>query len=349
MLGESLKLQPVTSNPLNAETPLSALEETATPVDLFYVRNHFDVPVIDEDQFILHVKGEVAKPVRLTLAQIKGFPEVNLRMVMECAGNGRTSMRPTIKGTPWDLGAISQGVFTGTPLKHILELAGYAKDSNEVKFTGADRGEVRTGDNVPYARSLPLDVALHTDTLVAWALNDQPLTSEHGFPIRLVVPGWYGMASVKWLEEITVLQQPFKGFFQFEEYVYLSEEGVPDHTPDTQMRVRSLILNPLDKAVIDLAPVQVSGIAWTGNGPVTKVEVSFDDGEHWDEAQIESPSSEYGTYHWQYSWRPESTDTYQITARAYDSEGHVQPLKSLWNKGGYGNNKAHQITVDVQD
>lgn len=349
MQGKSLALQPVTSDPLNAETPLSALQEAITPADLFYIRNHFDIPMMDVDQYTLQVNGEVANPLRLTLAQIKELPAVELQVVMECAGNGRTSMRPAIKGTPWDLGAISQGVFTGTPLKGLLDLAGFAKDSLEVKFTGADRGEVRTGGKVPYARSLPLEIALHPDTLVAWKLNHQPLSWEHGFPLRLVVPGWYGMASVKWLAEITVLKKPFRGFFQTEEYVYLSEEGVTDHTPVTQMRVRSLILNPLDQAVIDMAPVQVSGIAWTGNGPITKVEVSFNDGERWDEAQIESPSSEYGTYRWQYSWRPESTDTYQITARAHDSEGHVQPLKSLWNRGGYGNNKAHQITVDVQD
>jgi DMSO/TMAO reductase YedYZ molybdopterin-dependent catalytic subunit len=210
-------------------------------------------------------------------------------------------------------------------------------------------GEIFTGENTPYARSLPLDMALHPDTLVAWKMNDQPLSREHGFPVRLVVPRWYGMASVKWLQEITILTQPFQGFFQTKEYIYLSEEGVPDHTPVSQMRVRSLILNPPDSSVLELEPIQVSGIAWTGIGKVTKVEISFDDGQHWTDTNLDPPASSYGYHRWQYTWRPESTGRYQITARAYDSAGQVQPLAARWNKGGYGNNKVHQITVVLKD
>jgi DMSO/TMAO reductase YedYZ molybdopterin-dependent catalytic subunit len=218
-----------------------------------------------------------------------------------------------------------------------------------MKLTVVDRGEVRSGGNAPYARSLPISVALHRDSLVAWNLNDQPLSREHGFPVRLVVPGWYGMASVKWLAEISVLNQPFQGIFQTEEYIYLEEEGVPDHNPVSQMRVRSLIVNPSNSSVLNLGTIEISGIAWTGIGRVTKVEISLDGGENWLETLVEPPNSSYGIFRWQYTWRPKSTGSYQMTARAYDSEGHVQPLTSRWNKGGNGNNKIHHTSVKVGD
>jgi DMSO/TMAO reductase YedYZ molybdopterin-dependent catalytic subunit len=340
-------LQPVTKRPYNAETPLPVLRKDRTPTELFYVRNHFDVPSIDINEFQLHVNGAVANPLELTLSQLRASPKNSLLVVMECAGNGRASMKPAIKGTPWDIGAISQAEFTGTPLYTLLREADISDNVTEVRFTGADRGEIRTGGIESYARSLPLDVALHPDTLLVWEMNGEPLSQQHGYPLRLVVPGWYGMASVKWLREITLLTQPFEGFFQTPEYVYIGEEGTRDETPVSNMRVRSLILEPEVDGFYEQDEIQVAGIAWTGEGKVTKVELSFDDGEQWVEADITPSRSSYGASRWEYVWRPASSGKFTITVRAQDSNGNLQPLHSLWNKGGYGNNYSHQTNVSV--
>jgi len=227
MIEKSLKLQPVTEEPYNAETPLSALGHDLTPTNLFYVRNHFEVPTLDADQFVLRVNSAVANPLKMSLEELKEYPGRNLSVVMECAGNGRASMNPPIKGTPWNFGAISVANFSGIRLHQILELAGYSENGCEVLFAGADQGVIRSGEIEPYARSLPMEMALHEDTILAWQMNGEPLPLQHGFPLRLVVPGWYGMTAVKWLREITVLTKPFEGFFQTKEYVYSSEKGIP--------------------------------------------------------------------------------------------------------------------------
>ena len=347
MNGKSLKLKPVSDKTYNAETPFAALHSKVTPADLFYVRNHFDVPSLDINQFSLKINDSAANQNELSIEQLIKFPERDLHVVMECAGNGRASMTPTIKGTPWNLGAISQARFTGTSLHNILESVGYPKDAIEVRFTGMDQGKVRPGGTAQYARSLPLEVALHEDTILAWQMNGEPLPLQHGFPLRLVVPNWYGMASVKWLGEITVLTEPFEGFFQTEDYVYIGEDGTTDETPVSNIRVRSLILEPADGLAIKKDIIEVSGLAWTGKGTITKVEISFDQGTQWIEAKIEPPTSPYGTYRWKHLWSPKSAGRYAITTRAYDSEGNVQPLDSRWNKGGYGNNVVHQLKVSI--
>jgi DMSO/TMAO reductase YedYZ molybdopterin-dependent catalytic subunit len=347
MTGKSLKLKPVSDKPFNAETPFAALHSDVTPADLFYVRNHFDVPSLDINQFSLIINGAAAKQNQLSIEQLKKFPERDLHVVMECAGNGRASMNPTIKGTPWNLGAISQANFTGTSLRNILESVDYTKNAIEVRFTGMDQGMVRTGGMAQFARSLPLEVALHEDTMLAWQMNGDPLPLQHGFPLRLVVPSWYGMASVKWLEEIAVLTEPFEGFFQTKEYVYIDEDGTANETPVSNMRVRSLILEPADGSAIKKDTIQVSGVAWTGKGSITKVEFSFDQGTQWIEVNIDPPTSPYGTYRWKYLWRPETPGQYTIAVRAYDSEGNIQPLNSRWNKGGYGNNVIHQLKISI--
>ncbi len=347
MMGKSLELKPVSKSPYNAETPLPALRNERTPAELFYVRNHFEVPSIEINQFQLSVNGAVSNPLELTLDQVKAYPKNSLLVVMECAGNGRASMNPAIKGTPWDLGAISQAEFTGTSLQNLLAQAGLTGEASEVLFTGLDQGELRTGEVESYARSLPREVALHPDTLLVWEMNGAPLSQQHGCPLRLVVPGWYGMASVKWLREITVLTRQFEGFFQSQEYVYIGEEGVSDNTPVSSMRVRSLILEPETGAAHKQDHIQVAGIAWTGEGRVTKVELSFDGGQHWDEAQTGPSSSLFEVIRWEYSWQPNQRGEYTILARAYDSSGDVQPLSSRWNKGGYGNNSAQRIKISI--
>jgi DMSO/TMAO reductase YedYZ molybdopterin-dependent catalytic subunit len=347
MAGKTLKLQPVTNDPYNAETPFNALQDEHTPIDLFYVRNHFSAPTINIIQFELEVNGAVANPFKLTLDRLRKFPARSLLLVMECAGNGRASMKPAIKGTPWNLGAISQAEFSGTSLSYLLTEADLTKNAIEVRFTGADQGKIRSGAIQPYARSLPLEVAMHPDTLLVWEMNGKPLDQQHGYPLRLVVPGWYGMASVKWLQEITVLTEPFNGFFQTQEYIYIGEEGIPDNTPVSNMRVRSLILQPESDTAHQKDEIQVTGIAWTGEGEVTKVELSFDGGNQWIDANTVAPTSSYSVTRWVYAWYPENQGDYRIMVRAYDSKGESQPLNALWNEGGYGNNAYHQVILSV--
>jgi DMSO/TMAO reductase YedYZ molybdopterin-dependent catalytic subunit len=344
---KTLKLHPVTQNPYNAETPFNALLDEQTPADLFYVRNHFSVPSININRFELEVNGAVANPLKLTLDRLRKYPARSLLLVMECAGNGRAGMKPAIKGTSWRLGAISQAEFSGTSLSNLLAEADLAENATDVRFTGADQGEIRSGEIEPYARSLPLEVAMHPDTILVWEMNGKPLDQQHGCPLRLVVPGWYGMAAVKWLQEITVLIERFTGFFQTQEYVYIGEEGIPDHTLVSNMRVRSLILEPEAKTDHEKDEIQVTGIAWTGVGEVTKVELSFDGGRQWVEAHINRSRSPYGAIRWEYIWYPDHQGEYTILARAYDSNDETQPLNSRWNEGGYGNNSCHQVKLSV--
>jgi DMSO/TMAO reductase YedYZ molybdopterin-dependent catalytic subunit len=341
-------LQAVSEFPFNAETPISALGIDPTPVELFYVRNHFDVPALDSDRYTIRINGAVTNPFNLTLDQLHQYPEQNLTMVMECAGNGRSSMSPAINGTAWNLGAISQAQFTGTPLSNILESVTFSGDIQEIKFTGSDQGIIHTGEKQAYARSLPLEIAMLPDTLLVWKMNGEPLSPHHGFPLRLLVPGWYGMASVKWLQEITALTRPYEGFFQSQEYVYMGEEGIPDHTPVTNMRVRSLIVALEAGSSHGKDSIHISGIAWSGDGKVVKVELSFNGGESWIEADLGSTSSNYEVTRWEYNWQPKGTGKFKLIARATDSSGYTQPLKSLWNKGGYGNNSVHQINIFVE-
>lgn len=347
-MNQHLKLHPVTEQPINAETPLNSLSNAHTPTNLFYIRNHFDIPELDSKQYQLKINGSVTDPLELTLEQLNEFPEKSLTMVMECAGNGRSSMRPAIKGTAWNLGAISQAQFAGTPLHYVLEAANLTKDTKEIRFTGADHGLLRTGETENYIRSLPLEMALHPDTLLAWEMNGETLSSQHGFPLRLVVPGWYGMASVKWLREITALTRSFNGFFQSQEYVYIGEQGIPDQTPVTYMRVRSLIIEPEDSSGLKKGEIRMSGIAWSGDGAVVKVELSFDGGDSWKETTLQASSSTYEVTRWEYDWQPKSAGRYEIISRATDSSGNTQPLKSLWNQGGYGNNSTHKINLLIK-
>ena len=311
---------------------------------MFYVRNHFSVPSININQFELELNGAVANPFRLTLDRLKEYPARNLLLVMECAGNGRASTKPAIKGAPWKLGAISQAELSGTSLNNLLAEADLAGNAAEVRFTGANQGVIRNNKIEPYARSLALEVAMHPDTLLVWEMNGKPLDQQHCCPLRLVV-GWYGMASVKWLQKITVITKPFKGFFQTQEYIYIGEEGIPDNTPGSKMRVRSLILEPEANADYEKDEVQVTGIAWSGQGEVTKVELSFDGGRQWVEAHINRSTSAYGAFRWEYIWHPEIRGEYTIIATAYDSFGETQPLNSRWNEGGYGNKVSHQVKL----
>lgn len=345
------KLVLVEERPFNAEAPLAALAEPLTPTRLFYVRNHFDVPHIDVNSWRLTIGGAVGAPLAYSLNDLQRLAERTVIVTLECAGNGRTAMTPTPSGTPWGLGAVSSARFTGTPLHLLLDQAQLQAAAGELLFTGADQGEVEPGRRVPFARSLPLAVARQPDTLLAWAMNGEPLLPEHGFPLRLIVPRWYGVASVKWLLDVSLLAAPFKGYFQGERYIFVGERGTPlsaaTGTPVTAMRVRAVIAQPADGARLGLGPVELQGIAWSGVAPISRVDVSVDDGQSWTAAELGTPLSPYAAAPWRFLWLPPMAGAHTLMARATDEAGNTQPLEPLWNAHGYGNNGVRPVHVTV--
>lgn len=337
----------ISEQPFNAETPLSALRKPLTPNDLFYVRNHFDVPDVDEAAWKLSVGGAVGSSRQFTLEEIQAFPSRKILALLECAGNGRTSLEPPVNGTLWDLGAVAQAEFSGTSLHNVLDLVNPAADSIEALFTGADCGEVRTAESAHYARSLPLELALHPDVMLVWDINGEKLPLNHGYPLRLLVPGWYGMASVKWLKEITLLTTRFEGFFQQDEYVYFEGKEFPEGAPVQEVRVRSLILSHSDGDSHPAGTHEVSGVAWSGNGKITEVSLSADGGSNWQTAALDDNNEQYAWTRWRASVELNQPGAYSLIARAADAAGNVQPIAPLWNRGGYGNNVVQQITWRV--
>ncbi|HUP19428.1 MAG TPA: sulfite oxidase [Gemmatimonadota bacterium] len=334
--------------PFNAGTPMAALAEPVVPNRLFYVRSHFDVPEIDPQAWRLSVGGAVERPLELSLAELGDLPRREVAVTLECAGNGRTRMRPTPGGTPWDLDAVSTGRFAGASLGHVLDRAGVTDAVVEILFTGADRGEVEPGRTAAFERSLPVADASDPDTILAWEMNGEPLPPDHGRPVRLVVPRWYGVASVKWLERIEAIETPFEGFYQAEDYIYIGDPVAPDRAPVTTVRVRAVIARPEDGARLPAGSVEVAGTAWSGDAAVERVEVSVDGGATWAEAELGESAGPHAAVPWRWEWSPGGAGRHEVVARAADASGAVQPLAPLWNAQGYGNNGVQRVTVEVE-
>jgi DMSO/TMAO reductase YedYZ molybdopterin-dependent catalytic subunit len=333
--------------PFNAETPLEDQLGLITPNSRFYVRSHGSAPRISAEQWSLSICGEVSRAFELGYDDLRALPSHSLLVTLECAGNGRSFFHPAPGGEPWRLGAVSTAEWTGVPLGVVLEMAGLSPRAREVVFVGADRCEVpELGQPIPFARSLPIATAFDPDVLLAYAMNGEPLPREHGFPVRLVVPGWYGVASVKWLEEIEVIDHPFEGYYQKDRYV-LESEGLPS-APVTNVRPRSLILTPLDGSVVARGPVRIAGVAWSGMGNLSRVDVSVDGGDDWQEVALVSPAEPYAWRRWEHLWEAITPGTFTLESRALDDMGHVQPESAIWNRYGYANNAIERVTVTVR-
>ena len=346
-LETSNELQIRSQAPFNAEAPLSVLQVVPTPTPLFYVRCNFDVPQIDPADWRLRVDGAVARPRELTFQDLHQYESKESLVLLECAGNGRKHMRPTPSGVAWDLGAVGTARFRGVRLADVLADSGCDRSAVEVVFTGADSGAVAPGRVINFERSLPLSVALDENVLLATHMNDAPLTPEHGFPVRLLVPSWYGVASVKWLVAIHVSETAFTGHFQRERYVYLQDPHVPDGTPVRDMRVRALITSPAHSARVEAGEREIRGIAWSGRAGIAAVDVSCDDGASWLQAAVDSPATVAAPSTWRIAWKA-LPGKHRILARATDKLGNTQPLDSIYNQLGYGNNAAHAIEVCVE-
>jgi DMSO/TMAO reductase YedYZ molybdopterin-dependent catalytic subunit len=317
----------VRSEPLCAESSLDVREDGLTPLPAFYVRNNFPMP---EPAERLAVGGAVKQPNSFSVEDLERLPRRRLTATLECAGNGRAFMSPPVPGEQWRLGAVSTAEWEGVPLSAVLSPSEIAADAVEVVFTGADG----------FARSLPIEDALGDNVLVVDRMNDEPLTPEHGAPLRLLVAGWYGMAAVKWLQHIDLSRTPFRGHFQVERYV------VGDR-PVRTMRVRSLILDPSDGATIPPAEQLIRGVAWTGAGHVTLVELSDDGGDRWRPATLLDAPRPFSWRRWETSWVPARSGPATLLARATGSNGEQQPLESVWNALGYGNNAAVPVHVRI--
>ena len=337
--------------PENQESPIHFLNEWHTPIQYFYRRNHFPYPFLTQQHFWLQISGHIYQPRSFHYYEILEMPSKSLILPLECAGNKRSKFDPKVYGEQWEDGAISQGKWTGVPLKDLFEKVGISPDSKEIVFVGADFGK-KPGiqKNIPYVRSLPLEKALHPDTIIAYQYNDKPLSFRHGYPLRLIVPNWYAMASVKWLSKIEVIDHSFKGPFQTDDYVYYPhKDNDKEKFPVTVLHVNSILQQPTDLSILNAGTHEIKGIAWTGTGIITEVQVSFDKGETWIDAIIHQyPNQTYAWASWSYTWKVEKKGEYFIYSRAKDSSGRIQPLTPFWNRKGYGYNAVANITVKVE-
>jgi sulfane dehydrogenase subunit SoxC len=334
----------------NHGLPLEALRHDVTPVGLHYLLIHFDIPDVDARTWCLSLDGLVDRPLTLTLDELKKRPKRTLAVTLECAGNGRALMEGRAPNQPWLLEAVGTAEWTGTPLAPLLEEAGADPDAVDVVFTGLDRG-VQGDVEHDYARSLPLADALRDEVLLAYEINGQPLPPQHGFPLRLVVPGWYGMTHVKWLRSITVAGTPFDGWQQTVAYrLHLSEDD--DGVPVSRMLPRSLLAPPgipdfLTRGRrVEAGPCLLEGRAWSGWAPVERVEVSTDGGATWADATLAPPVSEFAWRGWSFRWDA-TPGEHVLCCRATDASGRTQPDEAEWNLGGYCNNAVQRVRALV--
>ena len=337
--------------PENQETPIQFIKTDFLPSQLFYRRNHFSYPMLSAANYWIPVNGSVNTPILFSMQDILQLPAKTINLVLECAGNKRSLFEPKVFGEQWGKGAISQGSWKGVPLKTLLELAGIKDGAKEVVVEGYDFGKRTDLDQVyTFTRSLPIAKALHPDTVIAYQYNHQPIPFKHGFPLRLIVPQWYAMASVKWIKQITVIDQNFTGPFQSIDYIYYPhEESNKDARPVTTMNVNSTIQKPLDRDILDTGKHLIKGIAWTGKGSITKVEVSTDNGQTWSNAKIDKgDNTGYVWAPWSHEWTITEKGDYTIMSRATDSFNRVQPTSPLWNRKGYGYNAIDEIVVRVE-
>jgi DMSO/TMAO reductase YedYZ molybdopterin-dependent catalytic subunit len=339
-------------DPENLEFPFSGLDTFITSNEKFYVRSHFAVPKIDVNSWRLKVEGAVAKPLELNFDEIKALPSQKQVTLLECAGNGRGFLVPKATGVGWELGAVSTAEWTGVPVSAILEKAGAKKDAVEVVFEGADAGEVRTDPKSPgkvnFARGLPLEKAIKPEVLLAYRMNREALPSAHGFPLRLLVPGWYGMASVKWLTRIIVMDKPFQGLYQTTFYsVFERRNGLPTMIPVAELNVKSAIARPaLMEAVPASSTYKMHGAAWTGDSEVTSVEISTDAGKKWSEAKLRDTHVPYTWRFWEYEWKtPGEAGRYTVMSRSTDKRGRTQPMERNADLGSYM--ISHVLPIDV--
>jgi len=339
-------------DPLNLEMPFEDLKSFITPTPSFYVRTHYPIPKIDRNAWRLRVEGEVEKPFELNYDELLKLSSRKIPATLECAGNNRNQLVTKVKGVQWGLGAVGNAEWTGVPLSAVLDRAGVKSAAHEVILEGADEGPLEDPKaprgNVRFARSIPLGKAKE-DVMLVYKMNGEELRPEHGFPIRAIVPGWFAVASVKWLQRIIVTDRPFNGYYQTMDYAFWKREGEnAELVPLTQLLVKAEISRPrIGETVKANSSVRVHGAAWGGIGRIAKVEITTDDGKSWSEATL-GESAPNAWCLWEYDWQtPPSPGRQTLIARATDSSGQTQPLDRDPDRGTYMINHLLPITVEV--
>jgi DMSO/TMAO reductase YedYZ molybdopterin-dependent catalytic subunit len=341
-------------NPLNLEMLFEKLDGFITPAESFYVRTHFPIPKIDKNRWRLRIEGEVEKPFEITFDDFLKLDSQKIPVTLECAGNNRNFLEPKVKGVPWGLGAVGNAEWTGVPLSILLDRARVKSTAHEVILEGADGGTLedpkRPAGDLRFARSIPLAKA-RADVLLAYKMNDADLTAEHGFPLRAIVPGWYAMASIKWLQRIIVTDKPFTGYYQTLDYAYWKRRGdLAELVPLAEVQIKAEIAQPVEGEVV--APnsiVRVHGAAWTGEGDITKVELSTDGGASWSETKLIDKPIRNAWRLWEFEWHtPAAAGKPILVARATDSRGRTQPIERDPDRGTYVINHLLPMTVEVR-
>ncbi len=340
---------------LDLEMPVHLLDSWLTPVELFYVRSHYvgaGEPKVSLADWRLRVTGEVERPLELKFEDLEKMEQAAVTNTLECAGNGRAFYRPRLPGIQWTRGAVGNAAFQGARLADVLGRAGLKPSGKHVIFSGVDEPP---GDVPRFVRSIPMEKAMHPDTLLASRMNGAPLTIEHGFPLRALVPGWLGAASVKWLEEVRVIEREFDGYFMKPAYrfprhpVAPGEEVRPEETAVvTGLEVKSIIARPADGSHHKLGPVRLTGAAWAGEADIVRVDVSTDFGRTWTAAELGHEQAKYVWRLWTYTWTPPAVGSYVLISRASDSRGRTQPLVPIWNPSGYLWNAVDEVRIHVE-
>ena len=335
----------VSESPFCVETDPSGQGDWTTPNERFFIRSHFGEPDLGEGHRIT-IGGAVERPCSISISELEAMAKVEQTVTLECAGNSRSYLNPPGIGLQFRHGAVGNAVWEGVPLSRLLEPAGVDSNAVEVLFRGADSG-IEAGEHMHFERSLPLAQALHQDTIIALSMDGEPLTRAHGYPARLIVPGWYGMASVKWLTGIEVLTEPFGGHFQSDAYTFIEPgaRGGPSR-PVTRMAVKSVITSPVQDERLS-EPVTISGFAWSGHGAIAEVQVSTDGGATWEKADLADSQNPRAWRRWELRWQPSVSGHYVLCVKARDEAGNTQPSSAGWNYRGYVNNAIHALSVIV--
>jgi sulfane dehydrogenase subunit SoxC len=345
---EGISLEELQLAARNHGMPLEALRYPITPVGLHYLLIHYDVPVVDPESWRLTVSGK--RQLSLGLDDLRARPAAEVTVTMECAGNGRARLEPRPVSQPWLYEAIGTARWRGAPLRPLLEEAGVEEGTVEVLFTGLDRG-IEGGEEQSFQRAVPLDEALRDEVLLAYEMNGTPLPPQHGFPLRLVVPGWYGMTNVKWLERIELLDRAFGGYQNAMGYRLRQTED-EEGEPLSRMQPRSLFAPPgipeffTRDRTVGTGEVELQGRAWSGLAPIEAVDVSVDGGSTWAAAELEPQGERWTWRGWSFRWDARSGD-YVVCSRARDEAGNEQPVDLPWNLGGYANNAVQTVRVTV--
>jgi anti-anti-sigma factor len=338
------------AHPLNCETSIPALMGgVVMPNQRFYVRNHFQMPQLDPSRWRLNLLGLVERPMSLSLRDLVKMPSQTQFVTLECAGNGRSLLSPRVNGEQWNLGAVSTAEWTGVPLAEVLDRAGVKAGAKEVVFRGADSGKLDgRSEPIRFERGLRINDAQGCEALLAYAMNGETLPIQHGYPLRVIIPGWYAVASVKWLTEIEVISGVFSGHYQTETYFFEWQRGGQlIREPVSVQRVRSLITEPEPDTEVEQGELPIRGVAWSGAAPIARVEVRIGGGP-WQDARLVGERKRHSWQGWELIARLEQPGSTVISARATDMASRTQPDSPEWNRLGYGSNAIQKVRVDVR-